>query len=127
MQYFVVLSFYCCHCKQSSSRGLQQQGKRHKGYLSVVCINNDNKGRTENECSRCERPEKNYLATSITINSDYKKIKKEVFIVAAETMAMFFDTEKVANPESVGHTVEKHPSSIFTQKKTPKTKTTFVF
>jgi hypothetical protein len=37
---------------------LQQQGKRHNGYLSVVCINNDNKGRTENECSPCERPEK---------------------------------------------------------------------
>jgi hypothetical protein len=106
---------------------LQQQGKRHNGYLSVVCINNDNKGRTENECSPCERPEKNYLATSITINSDYKKIKKEVFIVAAETMAIFFVTEKVANPESVGHTVEKHLSSIFTQKKTPQVKTTFVF
>jgi hypothetical protein len=102
MRYLVELRFYCCHCKQSSARGLQQQGKRHNGYLSVVCINNDNKGRTENECSPCERPEKNYLATSITINSDYKKIKKEVFLFVTDAIAIFFDNEKVTIPASVG-------------------------
>ncbi len=42
-------------------------------------------------------------------------------------MAIFFDNEKVTNPASVGHTVEKHPSSIFTQMKTSEAKTTFVF
>ncbi len=40
----------------------------------------------------------NYFTTSRTINSDYKKIKKKVFIVAAEAIAIFF--------VSVGHTVE---------------------
>jgi hypothetical protein len=48
----------------------------------------------------------NYFTTSRTINSDYKKIKKEVFLSAAEAIAIFFDNEKVTNPASVCHTVE---------------------
>ncbi len=35
----------------------------------------------------------NYFTTSRTINSDYKKIKKEVLVVAAEETAIFFDNE----------------------------------
>jgi hypothetical protein len=65
----------------------------------------------------------NYFTTSRTINSDYKKIKKEVLVVAAEEQQYFLTT----SPASVGHTVEKHPPSIFKQKKTSEAKTTFVF
>jgi hypothetical protein len=49
MHYFVELRFYCCHCKQSSAKGMQQ-GKQHNGYLSnrtqhvdgMYCTNNVN-------------------------------------------------------------------------------------
>jgi len=71
----------------------------------------------------------NYFTASRTINSDYKKIKKEVFLFAAETMAIFYfsQSNNLISLASCNHSVEKHPSSIFTQKKTPEAKTTFVF